>query len=183
MNSGELTRIQLANRLVCASQQISIGPTGPTGSAGPAFPITGLTKSFTIFVDFSSGVGISKVYIPPGLFSASAAGNLALGGAFTTDVAPDLVFTTGNRDQIALSKTEYAFITGIAASGYYSTGQWNPVSGGNIGNTKLHYQINSDYSTTITNINTTILTGGNTAIRPSGTSADGYLGTVTLFYL
>ena len=35
MNSGELTRIQLANRLLCASQQISVGPTGPTGAGTP----------------------------------------------------------------------------------------------------------------------------------------------------
>ena len=35
MNSGELTRIQLANRNFCASQQISVGPTGPTGAGTP----------------------------------------------------------------------------------------------------------------------------------------------------
>ena len=184
MNSGELTRIQLANRLVCASQQISIGPTGPAGGIGPTgapAPTTGATKSFTIFVDFVAGAGIDSVYIPPGLFSASAAGNLSLGGSFGADVSPDLVFKGLN--QITLGHMQFAFITGITASGYYASGQWNPIAGGNIGNTKLHYQITTDNSAIIANVTATNITGGNTATRPSGTSADGYLATITLFYL
>ena len=184
MNSGELTRIQLANRLVCASQQISIGPTGPAGGIGPTgspAPTTGATKSFTIFVDFVAGSGIDSVYIPPGLFSATAAGTLSLGGTFGADVSPDLVFKGLN--QITIGHTQFAFITGIAASGYYASGQWNPIAGGNIGNTKLHYQITTDNSAIIANVTATNITGGNTATRPSGTSADGYLATITLFYL
>lgn len=184
MNSGELTRIQLANRLVCASQQISIGPTGPAGGIGPTgspAPTIGATRSFTIFVDFVAGSGIDSVYIPPGLFSPSAAGTLSLGGTFGADVSPDLIFK--GLDRITLARTQFAFITGINASGYYASGQWNPIAGGNIGNTKLHFQITADYSTIIANVNTTLLTGGNTATRPSGTAAAGFLGTITLFYL
>lgn len=182
MNSGELTRIQLANRLVCASQQISIGPTGPAGSAGPTGPAnTNVMKSYTIFVDFTAGAGISSVYIPPGLFSSTAAGNLSLGGTFTSDVSPDLVFL--GLDRITLGKTQGSFIIGITASGFYASGQWNPIAGGNIGNTKLYFQSNTDHYAIIGNVNTTLLTGGNTATRPAGTTADGFLATITLFYL
>ena len=259
MNSGELTRIQLANRNFCASQQISVGPTGPTGAGtpgtasntgatgpagapgaagaagapgtpgsavntgatgpdgptGPTGPIgidgtatnTGATgqtgstgrtgptgstgptgagntygiKAFTIFVDFTAGAGISSVYIPPGLFSSSAAGGLASGGTFSADVSTDLIFL--GLDRITLAHTQFGFISAIAASGFYASGQWNPIAGGNIGNTKVHFQITADYSTIIANVTTTLLTGGNTAVRPSGTAAAGFLATITLFYL
>lgn len=179
MNSGELTRIQLANRNFCASQQISVGPTGSTGPTGPGN--TYGIKAFTIYVDFAVGAGISSVYIPPGLFSSSAAGGLASGGTFTADVSPDLVFL--GLDRITLARTQFGFITGITASGFYASGQWNPIAGGNIGNTKVHFQITADYSTIIANVTTTLLTGGNTAVRPSGTAAAGFLATITLFYL
>jgi hypothetical protein len=132
-------------------------------------------------VDFTAGAGISSVYIPPGLFSSSAAGGLASGGTFTADVSPDLIFL--GLDRITLSRTQFGFITGIGASGFYASGQWNPIAGGNIGNTKLHYQLTADYSTIISNVTTTLLTGGNTAVRPSGTAAAGFLATISLFYL
>jgi len=257
MNSGELTRIQLANRLLCGSQQISVGPTGPTGSGtpgtasntgatGPAGPrgadgipgtpgsavntgatgpdgptgptgptgrdgsatntgATGPTgrtgptgtlgqtgptgsgslygvKSFTIFVDFVAGAGINSLYIPPGLFSSSAAGTLSLGGSFNGDVSPDLIFK--GLSQITIARTQFACVIGINASGFYASGQWNPVPGGNIGNTRLHYQVTADNAAVISNVNTTLLTGGNTAVTPAPlTTLAGYLATITLIYL
>ena len=181
MDCNELLRRQLANRLICQTQQIAIGPTGSTGPPGPPGPNSIFAKSFTIFVDFVIGAGISSVYIPPGLFSLSAAGNLAEGGTFTADVSPDLSFL--GQDKITLGKLQYGFINGITASGFYASGQWNPISGGNIGNTKLHYKLSTNNSAIISNVNVTLLTGGNTAVRPTGTSADGYLATVTLFFL
>ena len=87
------------------------------------------------------------------------------------------------QDKITLGKLQYGFINGITASGFYASGQWNPISGGNIGNTKLHYKLSTNNSAIISNVNVTLLTGGNTAVRPTGTSADGYLATVTLFFL
>jgi hypothetical protein len=184
MDCNELLRRQLANRLVCQSQQIAIGPTGGTGPAGPPGPPSPssiFAKSFTIFIDFAVGAGISAVYIPPGLFSSAASGNLSQGGRFTADVGSDLNFY--GLDKITLNSTQFGFITGITASGFYASGYWNPVAGGNIGNTKLYYQITTDYSAVIGNVNLTLLTGGNSAVRPTGTSADGYLATITLFYL
>lgn len=175
MDCNELLRRQLANRLLCQSQQLTIGPTGP-----PA-PTNGLMRSYTIFVDFAVGAGISSVRIPPGLFSSAAAGNLEYGGTFTADVSPDLVFF--GQDKITLGKTQNRFIVGITASGFYAAGEWNPIAGGNIGNTKLYFNTSTDYSAIISNVNVTLLTGGNTAIRPTGTAGDGFLATITLFYL
>ena len=187
MDCNVLLQRQLANRLVCQSQQIAVGPTGPTGPFGPN-PTIGLAKSFTILVDFTVGTGITTIYIPPGLFSASAAGNLAQGGTFTADVSPDLIFesTTGTQDKIRFSSTQYSFISGITASGFYSSGFWSPVAGGNIGGTttKLTYEFNTNNSVLITNITTTILTSGNTATRPqAGAPGEGFLATITLFYM
>lgn len=195
MDSSELLRIRLANRLVCASQQIAIGPTGPTGAAGSGGGgggVTGSTgptgpenaggvKSYTIFIDFASGGTISSVYIPPGLFSPSAVGGLSAGGTFTADESPDLVFLGLN--QITMNRTANPFIIGMLASGYYASGQWNPIAGGNIGNTKVYFRTSTNFSAVLQNVSTTLLTGGNTAVRPSGTTADGFLATITLFYL
>lgn len=195
MDSSELLRIRLANRLVCASQQISIGPTGPTGAAsggGGGTGVTGSTgptgpenaggvKSYTIFIDFTAGGTISSLYIPPGLFSPSAAGGLAAGGTFTADESPDLVFLGLN--QITMNNTSNPFVIGMLASGYYASGQWNPIAGGNIGNTKVYFRTSTNFSAVLQNVTTTLLTGGNTAVRPSGTTADGFLATITLFYL
>jgi len=187
MDCNVLLQRQLANRLVCQTQQIAVGPTGPTGPFGPN-PVSGLTKSFTILVDFTVGVGISKIYIPPGLFSASAAQNLAQGGTFTADVSPDLIFqsSTGTQDRITLSRTQNSFITGITASGFYSSGLWSPIAGGNLGGTttKLTYQFNTNNSVVITNITTALLTSGNTSTRPqTGAPGEGFLATITLFYI
>jgi hypothetical protein len=158
------------------------GATGVTGSTGATGPgnAAGL-KSYTIFVNFVSGGTISSVYIPPGLFSSSAAGGLAAGGAFTGDVSPDLIFLGLN--QITMARTANAFPIGMVASGYFASGQWNPISGGNIGNTKLYFNTSTNNSLILQGVTLTNLTGGNSAVRPSGTSADGYLATITLFYL
>lgn len=195
MDCNVLLQRQLANRLVCQTQQIAVGPTGATGSSGPLGPTgftganpptIGLTKSFTILVDFTAGTGISKIYIPPGFFSVSAAQNLSQGGTFTADVSPDLLFQGGQQDSITCSNTQYSFISGINASGFYSSGLWSPIAGGNIGGTttKLSYQFNTNNSVIITNITTSLLTSGNTATRPqAGAPGDGFLATITLFYI
>jgi hypothetical protein len=230
MDSSELLRIRLANRLACASQQISIGPTGPTGAAGsggggtgvgPTGPqgntgptgATGRTgntgatgptgntgatgptgntgatgpvnaaglKCYTVFINFEAGGTILSVYIPPGLFSSSAATGLAAGGAFTADVSPDLIFLGLN--QITMTRTSNPFPVGMVASGYFASRQWNPISGGNIGNTKVYFNTSTNNSLILQGVSLTNLTGGNSAERPSGTAADGYLATITLFYL
>jgi hypothetical protein len=183
MNSGELTRIQLANRLNCASMQISIGPTGPTGSYGgtgptgsPA-PTIGLAKSFTIFVDYSTQSTISRVSIPAGLFTNPT---LSAGGVFTADVGTDLVFV--GLDNITCGNTTYAFVTDMAVSGYISSSQWIPIPGGNIGPTKTYYSITADNSVQLRGLNLTNINGANVATRPGAGVAAGFLATVTLFY-
>ena len=70
------------------------GPTGPpgggpTGAAGPTGPVSNPIKSFTLWFDYSSPTAISRVYVPPGLFTNPT---LSGGGIFTADVGTDLVF-------------------------------------------------------------------------------------------
>ena len=179
MNSGELTRIQLANRLVCASQQISIGPTGPTGGSAT---IPGALKAFTIFLDYSANNSISRIYIPPGLFGASANPLLAVGGVFTANVGTDLVFL-GN-PTVVMRNTTYAFAAGLSANGYIAAGNWQIVPPSNIRPEigYLNYSFTSDYAITIgTDLNS--LNGANRSVYPLTGTASGFLATVTIFYV
>jgi len=47
MDCNELLRRQLANRLICQTQQIAIGPTGPTGGGLPGLPGTATNTGAT----------------------------------------------------------------------------------------------------------------------------------------
>jgi hypothetical protein len=179
MNSGELTRIQLANRLVCASQQISVGPTGPTGGSAT---IPGALKAFTIFIDYSAGAPsvISRLYIPAGLFGPSNP-VLAAGGVFTANQGTDLVFVGGST--ITMNNTLYAFVSSISASGYIAAGKWEPVMGGNIGPTHIYYSITNDYSVTLSGLILGSINGGSTTPKPTTGVAAGFLATLTIFYV
>lgn len=198
MDCNELLRRQLANRLVCQSQQIAIGPTGPTGyngydgSTGPTgapAPIIGLTRSFTIFIDYSSVASISRLYIPPGLFTTAAYPGLSDGGVFTTDQGSDLIFLTGAPgfplNTITMANTTNSFCVGITVSGYVSTngGEWNPSPGGNISNTQISYSQTSDYSIKLKGLSLTSINGASLTPRPTTGVAAGFLATVTLFYV
>ncbi len=187
MNSGELTRIQLANRLLCASQQISIGPTGPAGTAGgtgptgsPA-PTIGLARSFTIFVDYTAANALSRVYIPPGLFANAP---LSAGGTFTANQGTDLVFL-GN-PTIVMQNMGYPFIVGLFANGYTNTsgGQWQLTSPSQVrpGAGYLNVTTTADYAATI-GADLGAINGGNLSVYPSSGTAAGFLGMITLFYI
>ena len=184
MNSGELTRIQLANRLVCASQQISIGPTGPAGGIGPTgspAPTIGLARSFTIFLDYSATNALSRVYIPPGLFANAP---LSAGGTFTANQGTDLVFL-GN-PTIVMQNMRYPFIVGLFANGYISTsgGRWELTSPSQIRNAAgyLYVTTTADYTATI-GADLGAINGGNLSTYPSSGTAAGFLGMITLFYM
>jgi hypothetical protein len=177
MNSGELTRIQLANRLVCASQQISIGPTGPTGGSAT---IPGALKAFTIFIDYSAASVISRLYIPAGLFGSSNP-VLAAGGVFTANQGTDLVFLGSST--ITMNNTLYAFVSSISASGYISSGKWQPVMGGNIGPTHINYSITNDYSVILSGLELANINGASTTPKPTTGVAAGFLATLTIFYV
>jgi hypothetical protein len=177
MNSGELTRIQLANRLVCASQQISIGPTGPTGGSAT---IPGALKAFTIFIDYSAPSVISRLYIPAGLFSSSKP-VLAAGGVFTANQGTDLVFLGGS--SITINNTAYAFVSAINASGYISAGNWHPVMGGNIRPGLIEYSVTADYSVFLSGLELANINGASITPKPTTGVAAGFLATVTIFYV
>ena len=150
------------------------GATGPTGSEGP--PYAG--KSFTIYLDYSSATSISRVYVPPGLFTNPA---LASGGVFTGDVGTDLVFY--GQQRVILNNTTYPIMNSFAVAGYISIGSWVPVPGGNIGNTKVYYSMTDDYSVTLNGMGLTYINGGNTSVKPTSGLLTGFLATVTLNYI
>lgn len=176
MNSGELLRIQLANRLLCASQQLCTGATTTVTTTIP-----GALKAFTIFVDFSAANAISRVYIPPQLFS-DANPVLAAGGTFIGNVGTSLVFL--GQSSISLANTRYAFPAGLSANGYIAAAQWQIVPPANIRPQTgyVNYTSIADYSATI-NLDLNPINGANTAIYPTTGVAAGFLATVTVFYV
>lgn len=180
MDCNELLRLQLSKRLICQTQQIAVGPTGPTGMAAPT---VGVPRSFTLFVDYSAINAISRVYIPPGFFSAAAFPGLSAGGVFTADQGSDLIFLGGN--SIEITNTTNAFCTGILVSGYVPTsgGQWNPAPGGNINNTNIYYSQVADYSNRIRGLSLISINGASLTPKPSTGVAAGFLVALTLFYL
>ena len=150
------------------------GPIGPTGAAGGGG--AGNTKSYVIFVDYSTGAAISRVKIPAGLFTNPT---LSGGGVFTSDVGTDLVFF--GLDNITCNNTTNAFVTGISASGYITSGNWQPVAGGNISATKIYFSFSADSSVQIKGLNLTNI-NGSSLTRPSTGTGAGFLATITLFY-
>jgi hypothetical protein len=178
MNSGELLRLQLANKLICARQQSCMGATGPAGGSGT---IPGALKAFTIYVDFSAANAVSRVYIPPNLFADSNP-VLAAGGTFIGNVGTDLVFL--GQPYIKLNNTRYAFPAGLSGNGYIAAGVWQIVPPANIrpATGYLNYTSTADYSTTI-GIDLNSLNGANLTVYPTTGAASGFLATVTVFYV
>ena len=185
MDANTLLRTQIASRLICESRQIAIGPTGPIGPVGTSNTIPGAIKALTLYLDYSAIGAISRVYVPPGFFTSAAYPGLAAGGTFTADQGSDLIFLGSGSVQI--NNTTYAFCTSISVSGYVNksptTGEWNPVPGGNIGNTQIHYSQPNDYGLTLKGLSLTNINGSSLTPRPSAGVAAGFLATVTLFYV
>ena len=179
MNSSQLLIRQMNTINNCTAYNTLVGPTGPRG---PGLTIPGALKAFTIFIDWSSGTAISRVYIPPYLFGAGADSRLPPGGVFTTDIGTDLVFL-GNQT-IVMNNTTYAFASSLSANGYVSAGNWEIVPPSVIasGSGNLNYTMTADYGVTIgtklADINNT-----NYTVRPTTGIASGFLATITIFYV
>jgi hypothetical protein len=131
-------------------------------------------------VDYNTSNSLKRVYIPPGLFTNVA---LSGGGVFTADVGTDLVFV--GRPTITMRNTTYAFIIGLFANGYLTSGQWQLVSPSQIrpGNISyLNVAIPADYSATL-GADLGAINGGNLSVYPSTGTGAGFLGMITVFYL
>jgi len=165
---------------VCQTQQIAIGPTGPTGTTGTTNIIPGAMKAFTLFLDYSTANAISRVYVPPGLFSP-ANPTLAAGGIFTADQGTDLIFL-GSASPV-LNNTAYPFAVGINCSGYISAGRWQPILGGNIGPGVVNYSVVNDYSVNLYGLDLANINGASVAPKPTTGVAAGFLATITIFYV
>jgi len=152
----------------------STGNTGTTGTTGPA----GALKSFTMYLDFSSGTAISRIYIPPGM---STTPSLAAGGIFTGDVASDLVFL--GTTNISITNTLYAFPIGLNATGYSTSLYWQPTAQSTLGGSGVTWQNTADNKLDIKGATPARLNGANTANRPSSGLLSGWLATLTIYFL
>ena len=150
------------------------GINGPTGSTGPG----GLQKAYTLFLDYSAGNAISRIYLPPGF---STTPSLAAGGIFTADVGSDLVFLgTAN---IAITNTIDAFPIGLSATGYTASEYWQPTPQSSLGGTGVSWQNTADNTMSINSASASRINGGNVANRPSSGVLSGWLATLTIYYL
>ena len=183
MDCSELLRLRLANTLYCRQQNIC-------GNETPAQ--TPAIKSFTIFLDYSSGTSIISVYIPPGLFGPAADPSLLLGGTFSNDVGTDLVFIGGT--SIQLQNTTYAFVNTISASGCIRSTtagnppvyipKWQSVAAVNITPVGgIYYLITSPNMIKIQGLELGALNGGNLSSYTTNGPGAGFLASITLFYI
>lgn len=141
-------------------------------------PYGGLNpKQFTIYLDYSSPSQLSRVYLPPGLMTDPT---LAVGGTFTADSSPDLVFL--GTTNLALTNTNLGLVTGFVVQGYIAAGEWIPIPGANISQNKVYYSQSAANSITIKGLNLGNINGGNSSVKPSFGSASGFLVTITLLY-
>jgi hypothetical protein len=161
----------------------AIGPTGYTGNTGTAGETgttgpAGALKSFTMYLDFSSGTAISRIYIPPGM---STSPSISAGGTFTSDVGSDLVFL--GTTNISIANTFYAFPIGLNATGYSTSLYWQPTAQSSLGGSGVTWQNTADNQLSIKGATPSRLNGGNTSNRPSSGLLSGWLATVTIYFL
>lgn len=150
------------------------GINGPTGSTGPG----GLQKAYTLFLDFSAGYSLTRIYIPPGF---STTPSLAAGGVFTSNVGTDLIFAgTAN---ITITNTIYAFPIGLSATGYTASSYWQPTPQSSLGGTGVSWQNTADNTLSINSASAARLNGGNVSNRPTSGVLSGWLATLTIYYL
>jgi hypothetical protein len=147
------------------------GDTGPTGAPGDPY-------SFTMYLDYSSGNSLSRLYIPPGLMQNPT---LAPGGVFTSNVSPDLMFHSTS--QIILTSTSRAVVGGFQVQGFVASGEWQPIPAAFLKPSGVHYAMANDYSVSIRNLTLGNINGGNiTTINSTGTLST-FFATVTLNYI
>jgi hypothetical protein len=105
---------------------------------------------------------------------------LSSGGTFNADVGTDLlgIGTT----TLILDNTVFSFVTGISIQGFIPAGEWIPIPGGNISQTKVYYSITAVNKITFRGLNLGNINGANVAVRPSFGTASGFLVTITLNY-
>ena len=201
MNSGELLRRQLATSLYCERDNIlngaqgPTGPEGPTGAfgigpTGPASTVTGPTgpegggsgnsKSFTIYIDYTTADStLSRIYIPAGLSTNPA---ISGGGTFTEDIASVLIFV--GLTTISIADATYAIPIGMSCIGYTNSEIWTMTSYGNIGGGRINFTSSSDYTLNISGMIATYVNGGNAGTkRPSSGVLSGWVGALTIYFL
>jgi len=189
MNSSELLALQLSNLLncrPCGSSTVNVnlnsptGPNGPVGSVGPAGPTgpvgpVAITKTFTIYLDYSSPNALSRIYLPPGFCNT-----YPLGLIFTANDTDVVFLGTTN---ITISNTTYAFPISLFATGYTAGNVWSPIQAGNLGGSGVSWENTSDYTLSLVRVDGGRIYGGGTpSSAPSGILA-GWRGTLSIQYL
>jgi hypothetical protein len=131
-----------------------------------------------MYLDFSSGTAISRIYIPPGM---STTASLSAGGIFTGDVGSDLVFL--GTTNISITNTFYAFPIGLNATGYSTSLYWQPTAQSSLGGAGVTWQNTADNKLDIKGATPSRLNGANTSNRPSSGLLSGWLATLTIYFL
>ena len=166
---------------------IGTGPTGPTGlqstvtgPTGPGGGGLGNSKSFTIYVDYStSDSALSRIYIPAGLSTNPA---ISGGGTFTADIPSVLIFA--GLTTISIANATYAIPIGMSCIGYTNSEVWTVTSYGNIGGGRINFTSSSDYTLNITGMIATYINGGNAGTkRPASGVLTGWVGALTIYFL
>ena len=180
MDSSELLRLQLSKQIDCARNGVAVGATGPRGPVGPTGPAgsSSIPKMFTLYIDFDGPNSISRIYIPPQL---STSPSLAAGGEFTSDIAGELVFA--GTTNIFIANITHAFPIGLSATGYTTSLYWVPTATSYLGGGNLRWQNAEDNVLNLSGVTATRLNGANTAVRPTSGVTQGWLATLTIFYL
>ena len=158
-----------------------MGPTGPTGPPGTP----GNPKSFTLYLDWSDSNNLSRVYVPNG-FSTTIPG-----GIYTPSEDPYGIFvipptnppSTQPTSQITIIDTTYAFPIDINCTGYTTSFYWSPTAQARIGGANITWQNPQDNTLILKDLTASQINGGNTGRRPESGVLEGWLGTVTIYYL
>lgn len=142
-------------------------------------------KSFTMYLGYTfnnpvvDATTITKVYVPPGLFTSP---NLINGAVLTADDPSDNLIFYGNNDLVCSSLVRPQ-IASFAVSGYLQVGSWSPLPGSSYNRRttagSIDYQSSEDYSVNIMGLYLSNINGGNITSPASGVTA-GYLVTVTI---
>jgi hypothetical protein len=175
MDSSELTYMKKYNGNCCNSTGSSIvNENGPTGPPGPS----GVVKSYTLYLDYSTPNSISRIYIPPGLFNSES--GLSEGGVYDSDQDSNLIFS--GLQNISLRSLTYNMTAYINVLGYLANNQWQQIPGVNISATKINLVVTEENTVQINNLTLGNINGGQLNVKSTFPYAD-FLASVSITFV
>jgi hypothetical protein len=91
----------------------------------------------------------------------------------------------GSTTSLSFKNTSYATVGGIQVSGYSggTIQAWQPTAGQNIGNTRIFFSVKDPNSLVLAGLDLTYINAGNLTYPSAGQALQGWLATVTVFYI